>query len=79
MCVLLVYLYIIVKTKKNIFNMFMARLGYGIAVCIFMTRLGHVGSLKFKYNQTETTQKLIKIWFENINQINHLFNFKNIY
>ena len=41
--------------------MFMARLGYGIAVCIFMTRLGHVGSLKFKYNQTETTQKLIKI------------------
>ena len=46
---------------------------------VFLTRLGHVGSLKFKYNQTETTQKLIKIWFENINQINHLFNFKNIY
>ena len=41
----------------------MAHLGHGIGVCLFMARLGHVGSLKLKWksnwNYIKTNQKMI--------------------
>ena len=37
----------------------MARLGHGIDVCLFMTHLDHVGSLKLKSNYIETNLNVI--------------------